>query len=1280
MKYNVHINGERVDVDALEVVLDKSEELDFGVMVIPSTVRFENYQILHEVIITADDGTNTKTFDPFVIISDKVEPVSRFGYYKHTITFIESIHKFEKILDSNVFIPQPKDGQTNSLLYVLNHIRDVVPFERESIHTSTRLFDINSDLENYLATIDAPQFFFNGKTLREMLNDVSSYVNAIARLGDGKELIFDFYNEILGVAGLDDVIYKRLQNQTKNFSSGIEVKMENGVGADDENRSIVVYPSEGRWANFRSSKLKLTDTDYELRVPFKIETLIKAEAKIYVWSSYFEGATVSNFPASGTINTVYKDLSTGDHYYWASTEYLLIPNFDTTWELEYADPTGGVWKGHIIVDVTSQMYTKGNWDRLDLDKATEAERSSQDLKVNTLYYTIGGNTFKNPELAGIFDTIKPVGAFANRAVEDLAFTFDYNNLMNVNTDMTKAQFRITYVPYVSTRVRAEKRDINDVPYATNTYSNQSDRIVSSERLLNNIYGMAQRTGQDEIEFKKYYNDLTEPFELSSITEDGFIVVKKKYTFFVNYFIVTYELSKNFNRFSNRIALNQENRQYDLPLGDRTTKRNLHYSEYVELSTEVATNNTLFSNRGQRTFMNVISNNSLYDKPIDFVSLYSSEMVDIAETDSIYGKVAKWADANSLNFYWEFDDIIKAGDILITDEYFWGADVSANQFLRYTDANGELNTIQLGFHHDLNDDIPSDLPIITKPTNALIGGHSLLQDEQTDNFVVNKTKSEALSMNYQVHVVPNYQYVDTFVIGKHLLRNNNLIVSKNPQLYIWASDTEYYKATDNTKAVGTMTAIQPSWGMETVTDIILDAQPYVESNLSTLSSKKSWCIADVDGNLYLGVNNDFTELDRVYFNFVNKRENLDYTLVGTPIAQILPPILTQLNTTATSVVANWIDQQTSDKFEYGIRNLTTGGAWTEINETTGTQKTFVGLDTINNEYEVRVRSFFNSLWSTYVTQRTYLPDQIPMVTDLEATTIDDDEIQLTWTDIANETEYELQGAIDGQSYTTSEYALGGSSTYTYSGLNSDTTYKFRIRGINTETQVEGDWSNYDVLATTDALPPTYTIDSYPTGLNETTAPTGTVEVIAPNVPDGTTLYWTINHISTSNADFVSTSGSFTINSNYGSFGIAVNDDNSVEGTEAFTLAIRTGSTSGTIVDETGYIYVFDGVVMTFASGQQVIWEEETQAVFNVDTTNISDGSTGYWRCVYHSNADASDTNPDSGSFTINSNSGTFIINHPDTGDYPDDEFYTLEISDTSGFTKIRDSVIIRITAI
>ena len=62
-------------------------------------------------------------------------------------------------------------------------------------------------------------------------------------------------------------------------------------------------------------------------------------------------------------------------------------------------------------------------------------------------------------------------------------------------------------------------------------------------------------------------------------------------------------------------------------------------------------------------------------------------------------------------------------------------------------------------------------------------------------------------------------------------------------------------------------------------------------------------------------------------------------------------------------------------------------------------------------------------------------------------------------------------------------------------------------------------------------------------------------------NGTTLYWTIQ---TNSVDFSTTSGSFAITNNTGAFSVTPTMDQLTEGSQTFTVAIRTGSISGSIV--------------------------------------------------------------------------------------------------------------------
>lgn len=101
---------------------------------------------------------------------------------------------------------------------------------------------------------------------------------------------------------------------------------------------------------------------------------------------------------------------------------------------------------------------------------------------------------------------------------------------------------------------------------------------------------------------------------------------------------------------------------------------------------------------------------------------------------------------------------------------------------------------------------------------------------------------------------------------------------------------------------------------------------------------------------------------------------------------------------------------------------------------------------------------------------------------------------------------------------------------------------------------------------------YDFGTIPTSINENSTVTFNIETT--NIADNTTLYWTINHTTTTSSDFSSTSGSFTINSNTGSFNITTIADSLTEGNQTFTVSILTGSDSGPIVATSNSVTIND----------------------------------------------------------------------------------------------------------
>lgn len=94
-------------------------------------------------------------------------------------------------------------------------------------------------------------------------------------------------------------------------------------------------------------------------------------------------------------------------------------------------------------------------------------------------------------------------------------------------------------------------------------------------------------------------------------------------------------------------------------------------------------------------------------------------------------------------------------------------------------------------------------------------------------------------------------------------------------------------------------------------------------------------------------------------------------------------------------------------------------------------------------------------------------------------------------------------------------------------------------------------------------PTYAVSASPTTINE--GATATFTVTTTNVANGTTLHWTTAGTAVA-ADFVdnTTFGTVVINNNTGTITRTATNDITTEGSETFTLSLRTGSSVGTVV--------------------------------------------------------------------------------------------------------------------
>jgi hypothetical protein len=296
-------------------------------------------------------------------------------------------------------------------------------------------------------------------------------------------------------------------------------------------------------------------------------------------------------------------------------------------------------------------------------------------------------------------------------------------------------------------------------------------------------------------------------------------------------------------------------------------------------------------------------------------------------------------------------------------------------------------------------------------------------------------------------------------------------------------------------------------------------------------------------------------------------------------------------------------------------------------------TLIGLSA-NTSYSVQLAanniSGLGSLLSFAPIYTSVFPDA-PAISYVAATSDTTANIVFTAPEYVGSGITSYTGNANGISYATVSQA--GSGNIIISGLSSNITYSFNA--VATSSQGNSIPSSSVTASTWGA-----TVTPAASSINE--GSTLTINVATTNIPNGTTLYWITNNITTSNVDFVSSvvSGSFTVTANTGSFTVSPAAGGGVaEGAETFSVSIKSSNTGGTTMVTSSAITINDTsfISASFSLVPSSI-NEGSPGTFNVSTSSVADATTLY----YTVETNAGDFATASGSFTVTSNAGSFTV--------------------------------------
>ena len=1076
MQYTVTINTVEVDVYNISITETIDQTLDFGFMEIRNS-RKPSYNVGDYVRIIADFGDYkyynnpgklneqpvvttkpyTKTYD-FIIESDVVMQMNETTY-KHRINLIELTKRLENYTDTRRKFTQPSDPSQKKTLYdVAEILRQTIPFDLYDTAEASRLFDFSQNVIDRLSAIEAPEFQFENRNLREMLNDVFEIANGIPRLkleniaGDKFILDGDFYNNLKDkIVDWDgEQFANQKQININESASALDSETANQLG------ELMVEPSPDE-NQFKTlvSPTGLLDTDSAvMTTEFAIADLRKVQIRA-LWTSLDGTREERALDISRYIleRQEYDILPTNESLFNNRFEgdEVFLTKSNTTYYTRYQKNIGNLYQPYGFF-----VFSIENLERLVRDAIIEYEYNTN---------------------AGLGQTLANVSSLLSGTQQNMALDEDYIDFKNL-------QYRIEYIPYYTSRQLSRKLGIDKTSREMSRYYGQSDKITSPKRAIKKLFKTVQQMGNDQVQT----STRNVSYELGDYTEDGFVLITKETFFNTMNATAKYLWSKNYQQISQYIGMNAEPRVFEIPL--EAFKRNFVWENYVELSEENKFNDSMFDDTLVNLFMKTMLNTSINSDKVQVATFYNPYLKDQYQSVDIFQDVgdvnasirlpvnpelvrilkplASSGSGNLINFYFEFDNPKSAG--ARQDRV---GSKTLMELVPYTDVNGELEQYSYQLITGYSETQSKNFPIVEKSKTSPFFN---LYERRFQAYL---DSAEVLAQTTQLHIVPEAGSESKFIIGGYLSEHNGLW---NPEFGI----SDRFKIVARDKPF--------NWSEETVTEGgTVDVGYSIVGNRFRLNSgilQASWALVRKSTNqLVFAVNQDDVTIKDVYFNFRNNRTGFVYEADRPQYSatEILPlPFgLFTLPLSETSIYVAWqyYDDVPFDEFvvEYAIEGTQN---FTEIPQTDSLYyHTFTGLSP-GTRYEFRVRAVQGDKTSLYAIAYGSTNEGAPVApSNLTGEAIGQTRILLNWQDNSdNEYAFMVEASENSDMSDIFEFQSepAGITSSIIQFLESNTTYYFRVKAIG-----NGGNSAYSNIVSVTTLAPEVVSTPTITGLSAST---------------------------------------------------------------------------------------------------------------------------------------------------------------------------------------------------
>lgn len=709
-----------------------------------------------------------------------------------------------------------------SLYDVLNILKNQIALEDDQ-NTGGQPYNLPTTGDFYTTLVNtiAPNLTFTQCTLFDCLEQIFMYLDGYPVLTKDKILDIRYFNDNNGnVVSLSPSDNKKALSE-KRYVNGLITDFQK---ADINN--VLTYPSKKTFSSIQNKDIGVNDDS---------KLIMRVDYPIYKLNS------VKTF-----IKTIYIPLITGSVDSYTTKTYIITFN-------DYIDLVNNI--------VPYDIY-------VNLETATSDWRAARLCRENCLYYKQNENSIDCGSTFKQFITTEVVMPYATQSsIAKLLGIAPNNTLPGYGTfDDIRNNFKyqIEYETLANGRLLIE---------GTEDKFNGAERLDIGQgasdimKMGLNLLGTSIKTGVNTlVRTEQFHKNDSSKIKVGSIFyEDGnkYIATKVDEMIFGDFVYQTIEYSKNFNKLSQFIALDQKKRFNEVD-SSLTLRSEDVYKEYLYFSTSVPgiplTKNHFEFDFILKGLQETFKLNPTNDTKIDFVSC-STENLDGTSNEK-YGNVwlpiIQYGSGNALCYEMSFSSPINANSNF---QYVESLGKWYSTYVLYTSDDAFADKFTINYYNQIATYQTSNLPkiddeMISSDYATKVGGFS--------NLLYYKKPNEIFALNHELLCLP-YKNEDIF-IGERFIKYNGLIGNSVPkkELKLFLSTSELYSILDK-EGIGSETIGTFSINIEYVGFGLYKAQIYDGDNLYQLTKNiKSWAICDENNNIYISCNQDLTINSNIFF--------------------------------------------------------------------------------------------------------------------------------------------------------------------------------------------------------------------------------------------------------------------------------------------------------------------------------------------------------------------------------------------------------------------------------